>query len=433
MKIDLVKNNFLNQLLISGFQFLIYVVVAKGLSINDNGEFVMAMLLANVVCNLGILGLNTSAIYFINSSGVAPRDVYEKMMLIWLLQLTILFPVLYTTIFYFGVGIFPKVDFELLTIGLAISMFLVFLNLMYSIFQGLNKFSHYNRFALSSVFFQFVIICLMKFNGIESINSYLLVILIVNVLISLLVVIYIRQLRSTGNGEGLVAKLKFKAFILFGFKSHLSNVIAFLMSRIDVYMIGVILDPGMAAIYLVAVLFVERLGLVSQSVSTIMLPSMSSLNKEKEKQYEMMYMAFSMNVLVTFLSCIVLSIIIYPLIILFYGLEYVNAVYVFYILVVGVFSKSCARILSVSMSAFGRPELNFYVSLVMILINVSLNLILIPEFGIYGAAIATTISYVVNLIVKLVISNVFVVPLKWASLFPGRKSIGIVFTYLKRI
>lgn len=51
----------------------------------------------------------------------------------------------------------------------------------------------------------------------------------------------------------------------------------------------------------------------------------------------------------------------------------------------------------------GRPELNFYASFSVLMLNLGLNFYLIPKFGITGAAIATTISFVVNLVVRLII------------------------------
>jgi O-antigen/teichoic acid export membrane protein len=41
----------------------------------------------------------------------------------------------------------------------------------------------------------------------------------------------------------------------------------------------------------------------------------------------------------------------------------------------------------------GKPELNIYVSFVSLVLNVVLNIIWIPRYGIIGAAYATSISY----------------------------------------
>ena len=52
-------------------------------------------------------------------------------------------------------------------------------------------------------------------------------------------------------------------------------------------------------------------------------------------------------------------------------------------------------------AARGKPELNFYASLIVVSINISMNVFLIPKFGMIGAAIATSSAYSVNFLIKI--------------------------------
>jgi O-antigen/teichoic acid export membrane protein len=54
------------------------------------------------------------------------------------------------------------------------------------------------------------------------------------------------------------------------------------------------------------------------------------------------------------------------------------------------------------MLARGYPRLIFWSGLVSLLVNIALNIILIPRYGISGAAVATSISYTLNFVVLVI-------------------------------
>ena len=80
--------------------------------------------------------------------------------------------------------------------------------------------------------------------------------------------------------------------------------------------------------------------------------------------------------------------------------------------------------------AVGRPDINLKIEIICAGMNVGLNVLLIPRFGILGAAIATTIS----LLMGVVIFFIFVVKLlpvkidfRWYAYAMGTAFIALVF------
>ena len=51
------------------------------------------------------------------------------------------------------------------------------------------------------------------------------------------------------------------------------------------------------------------------------------------------------------------------------------------------------RVFGNDLAARGRPGINAWIAAMNLLVNVVANLILIPDYGLYGAAIATSLSY----------------------------------------
>ena len=75
----------------------------------------------------------------------------------------------------------------------------------------------------------------------------------------------------------------------------------------------------------------------------------------------------------------------------------------FLILTPGLLFDSVARNLSAWLKSVGRPAVLSYVSMVSLSVNIAMNFLLIPMYGLYGAAYASVISYVVRAIILFVI------------------------------
>lgn len=83
----------------------------------------------------------------------------------------------------------------------------------------------------------------------------------------------------------------------------------------------------------------------------------------------------------------------YPIIIIMYGKEFSISYLVTLILFIGIPAMSWFKIISTLYLAQGRRMFYFYVLLLSTIFNVGLNILLIPNSGIYGAALASVFSY----------------------------------------
>ncbi len=81
-----------------------------------------------------------------------------------------------------------------------------------------------------------------------------------------------------------------------------------------------------------------------------------------------------------------------------------------------------------------RNDLWFYVALLAVLLNIGLNVVMIPAFGIKGAAAATLLSYVAQEVAVYFVSNRFVkLRLDIGSLLRATVSAAIMFLIITRI
>ena len=73
------------------------------------------------------------------------------------------------------------------------------------------------------------------------------------------------------------------------------------------------------------------------------------------------------------------------------------------ILLIGTVAVSGGRVLGNDIAGRGRPMLNTYLNALTVVVNLCLDILWIPKFGIAGAAWATTVSYSVALIGSLLV------------------------------
>jgi len=78
---------------------------------------------------------------------------------------------------------------------------------------------------------------------------------------------------------------------------------------------------------------------------------------------------------------------------------YINAAPLIIILSLGMIFKPFGRVFGLTLDAMGKPGINFYMLLASFAINITMNLVLIPKFGVAGAAAATSLSIFITIMV----------------------------------
>jgi O-antigen/teichoic acid export membrane protein len=135
----------------------------------------------------------------------------------------------------------------------------------------------------------------------------------------------------------------------------------------------------------------------------VALPRLSQLSGDEEARRAMTPLLTRLTLLVTAMVALLLAAIAYPLVLLLFGEEFRDAILPLLILLPGIVAGAASRILANDIAARGRPELNMYMSVFTVSFNVSGNILLIPMYGLLGAALATAMAYSLNLVLRLFI------------------------------
>lgn len=199
-------------------------------------------------------------------------------------------------------------------------------------------------------------------------------------------------------------KYSTKDIIKTSYPMALSAISYFLMQSIDILFLGAFDTFESIAYYSVAVKIATVTSLALISVNIVIAPKIAKIYNDRNfsELKSMIRKATRINVLIS--SPILLILFFFPDFLLsMFGDNYTLAKNAFLVLLIAQFFNSITGPSALYLNMTGRQKILNSILLISLLINVILNAILIPKFGMVGAASATTISFVIS---KLIASAV---------------------------
>ncbi len=171
------------------------------------------------------------------------------------------------------------------------------------------------------------------------------------------------------------------------------TLVSSIMANTDIYMLGLWKSPEDIGIYSAAQRFYQFVLIVPSMIGTATLPLMSRLaNTDNEKFKNILektlYVFMIICIPITFGGLILANQII-PLV---FGPEYLEAIPVLQILMLMLLVSFPIILLINAIFVYNKQSKLVFINILGVLANVFLNFLLIPKFGVTGAAIATLIS-----------------------------------------
>ncbi len=187
-----------------------------------------------------------------------------------------------------------------------------------------------------------------------------------------------------------------KQLFQFSWPLMMSSVIMMLMHYTDTLILGAYLNQEFVGLYNAAVPIAELFAVVYDSFVPLLLPIMTGYLVKKNQ--EALRTAFILTCKWIYLLTLpfFILVMIYPRLFLglMFGNQYLGADDVLRVLSCGIFFASIVGPTGNLLIVIGKPRIIFYDTLLAYILNVLLNLALIPELGIIGAALATALSLV---------------------------------------
>lgn len=378
--------------------FAASVILARILGPEGKGIYTLAVLLPALIVTFANLGIGPATVYHVAQGHYPRREILGNNVL---LALGIGFIGVFgglIVVFFFRENIFPGVAQGYLLLAIILIPVNLFSAYLHSIFLGAQKLKEFNLINIiqAFLFLSFITVMLWVFK--TGIMGALLAGVVAWFLTS--VVLFLWVYKVAGGISLRLDSTYFGKVFVYGSQAHLANILGFLNYRIDLFLVNGFLDPAAVGFYAIAVGLVEKLWLVSNAASTVLFPKVAA-ETDEERRRKFTPLVARTVLWVTVFGASAIFFLSRWIVEFLYSVVFLSAVQPLQILLPGIVALSVWRLLANDLAGRGKPVLNAYVAGIAVVVNVVLNVFWIPKYGIEGAAWASTVSYVIALIVVL--------------------------------
>ncbi|MFC1480540.1 flippase [Candidatus Omnitrophota bacterium] len=406
---ELIKNKFAKEtfwsFLTKGVAFLLYfslnVYLARALRVDEYGAWSFFYSAFTIILVLSYFGINSSAQkYVAQYSGTdSLNNVLKssaKLRLVFSLAFALLLFLLHRPL----ARLIGRPDFaQLFLFSAPLILFAGFVELIKNIFMGLHRIKY--NFIVSSTEFGLklllaVLLLNISFRLTSVLNSFTVAAVITSAVGFYLLYKKFYSKNSSSVGEGFTGEIFRYSLPLF-----VVGIGFLIATEIDTFMLGLLNTDRQVGIYAVAKQVTGKLPHISLAIAMGTMPVFAKLTRENKSELQkMFYFLLRTNVAIFFSIAAFILLFSRSFIPFIFGAEYMDSVLPLKILTVYLISTS----LLISFGAFlnyqglaWRRARNLSFSMVL---NVILNFLLIPRYGALGAASATAVAYLPNVILN---------------------------------
>ena len=195
-----------------------------------------------------------------------------------------------------------------------------------------------------------------------------------------------------------------KDLLKYGFKLYIANM----LSHINLYASQAIViaycAPAQVAFFSIAQQMGQLVNKFSDAMAVFLFPRISKETNQTVSS-DLASKAYRVTLVMLLPIIMVAPFLFYPLIYLIYGESYVAVVYPFFIILPGLILSAAASNLGMFFQGVGRADLIAKISFVPLIVQIALGLLLVPQFGIIGAALSFLFSLLSTFITQLIVFN----------------------------
>ncbi|MGC8979340.1 MAG: polysaccharide biosynthesis C-terminal domain-containing protein [Caldisericum sp.] len=186
-----------------------------------------------------------------------------------------------------------------------------------------------------------------------------------------------------------------KKAIDFGIRSYIACLFAFLVLRSDIYFVNYFRGFREVGYYSLAVGFCDGIILIISSIALVLFPKITE-NKQLSMETTLKVSRLSSLFLIT---VIIFAFLFSKTVInLFFGSQFINSLLPLYILLPAIYFWSITNLLNQFFASQGYPWVAVFLWLSGLIVNIILNIIYIPIYGMVAAALTSLLAYFVTFV-----------------------------------
>jgi O-antigen/teichoic acid export membrane protein len=221
-----------------------------------------------------------------------------------------------------------------------------------------------------------------------------------------------------------------RSSLRFGAKAHVGRTLSWGSYRLDQWLVGVIGGDRMLGLYSVAVAWSEVLFLLPEVLQTVLRPDLVRAERDGARRQTAIVMRFGL--LLTILAAAGVVLLAPFLCVTVLGEDFRGAVTPLRILTVGSIGVLALKVYGSALLARRRPMLDSAAVAPALVTMLALDALLVPAAGVVGAAVASTVAYLVGGAVAVLL-GLHVLGGRMRDLVPTVSDVHIGITQLKRL
>lgn len=184
-----------------------------------------------------------------------------------------------------------------------------------------------------------------------------------------------------------------KTFLAYGLGSFAGSLMMTSVFRIDTFIVNSISGAAQLGIYSVAVTLAEMLLMFPSAIGTALFPHLTA--QAADRRLITACFVARLSVLVGFASSLFMILVSYQVILIVFGRAFLPAYVPFLCLLPGLIAMTVSYGYANFFSSQGKPSMNAMIFCCGMVADVAIDLVVVPRYGITGAAVVSTLSYLI--------------------------------------
>jgi len=418
-----VASTFISRILIIGMAILASIVVARTLGPSGKGIFAALGAMVGIALQFGNLGLHGANIYFTaKDKSKVPFLVGNSFWFSLGIGL-ILFFSFYLFLFQYP-GALGNIDFRLAIITLIAVPFMLLAYLWQNILIGLNKIKSYNLILIGNQILSLVGVMAILLVLRKGIFPLVIFNTLTSITITFIFGFYLIRIKQFS--------LRFdwnlaKQSLNYGFKVYLSCFFAYLVLRSDLFILNYFKGTTETGLYSIAANFVDGVFILPSIIALLLLPKAT---ENLGKSGELVAKTTRISAIIIGIICLGAVILGRPAINFMFGSIFDKSFIPLLILIPGALFWSLGNIITQYFTAHNRLMPIVCIWLTATILNIGLNIVFIPIYGMIAAATSSLLSYfLVFALVEICFTRDSKISFK--NIIPRRKDLFFLVSLLK--
>jgi len=394
-----IAGTFVTRLFVILISLVTTIIVARVLGPEGRGLYAVAIAIGAIGVQFGNLGLHASNTFYVaQDQKLLPILLSNSLVISF--SIGSIIGAIALLVFFTYPTIAPLQGQLLILALLWIPFGLAFL-LLQNLLIGIHKIRAYNVIELTTK-----ILCVTLILFIVGLNAITVERIFLLGLLTLVLGLYWTLIELKKNLKQIPKPsfTLFKEYIQYGLKAYIAAFFAFIVLQSDILMVKYLLGSEQAGFYSIATTMANMVYMLPVITGTILFPRLSAQTLPRKKLEITIKVGAILGIIMTIITGGSVAIA-HPLVKILFGYNYLPAVPAFVWLMPGILLLSINTIFMNYFASIGIPFFMVYSPGVAAILNIGLNLYLIPTQGIIGASISSSVSYSLMFLLSIIYLN----------------------------